>query len=122
MNRRTVIARLLAASGTLAAGPRRSGAEPDWEALIRDAAHRHGVDAEWLVAVARCESDLDPAAVGAHGEVGIFQFMPETFRAWGGADVHDPHEQIELAAWAFSQGLACDHWVCAGCPGGLQPW
>jgi len=90
-----------------------ASASVPYEAAIRDAAARYGVSADWLISVMLCESGGDPYAVNpATGDSGLFQFNPNTWYAWGGGDIWDPYQQIELAAWAFSQGLSY-HWLCA---------
>lgn len=73
---------------------------------------REGCSGDWLVSTMLCESGGDPNATGIHGEIGIMQFMPSTFYAWGGSDIWNPYEQIDLAAWAFANGLSY-HWLCA---------
>jgi soluble lytic murein transglycosylase-like protein len=57
--------------------------------LIQDAAHRNGLPPEFVEAVARQESNFDPAAVSRKGAIGLMQLMPETARALG-VDPHDP--------------------------------
>lgn len=88
-------------------------------ATIQDAAARHGVSGDRLVAVARCETGgtFNPRAVGDHGtSLGIFQLhspgLRETFFARGFSDPFDVAEASEFAAWAFANGLA-RHWTCA---------
>ena len=83
-----------------------------YEAAIYDACSRYGCDGDWLISVAYCESGMDPNAVGVHGEIGLFQFMDYTFYAYGGSDIWNPYDQIEVAARMFSEGLSY-HWVCA---------
>lgn len=57
--------------------------------LIREAAERNGLPAEFVEAVARQESNFDPAAVSAKGAIGLMQLMPRTAAALG-VDPHDP--------------------------------
>ena len=45
-------------------------------AIIRAAFSRLGLDTEFAIRVARCESGLNPNAVGAAGELGLFQLHP----------------------------------------------
>jgi hypothetical protein len=82
-----------------------------YEQAIYDACSRYGCDGATLVRVAGCESGFNPSAVGPHGEIGLFQFMDYTFYAYGGSDIWNPYEQIEVAAQMWSQGLGF-HWVC----------
>lgn len=85
-------------------------------AIIREAASAYGLSGDYLVAVADCESTLDVWAVGAAGELGLFQLHPRgllpTFRAWGYSDPWDASEQAWFAARAFSLGYG-SHWSCA---------
>ena len=90
---------------------------------IYAAGERHGVSGDWLLEVARCESNLDPNAVshklnqnGMH-DLGLFQFNPNTWEAWGGGDIWNVYEQSDMAARAFARGDAC-HWTCAWCESG----
>lgn len=90
--------------------------------LIKDAAERHGADAEQMMAVAICESGLNPEALNKNdpgtGSKGLFQFQDGTFyghAAQMGIDLPDiwnDTQQIELAAWMFGRGLQF-HWTCA---------
>ena len=109
---RKMLAVLAIALGMLS--PQTTAASIPYEAAIRDAATRHGVSADWLIDVMLCESGGDPYAVNpVTGDSGLFQYNPGTWYSWGGGDIWNPYEQIEMTAWAFSQGLA-DHWVCSG--------
>jgi hypothetical protein len=81
--------------------------------IITAAAHRHAVDAAMLIRVARCESGLNPRAYNPAGPyIGLFQFHPQTFAAYGGTDIFSPHDQSEIAARMFARGLSY-HWGCA---------
>ncbi len=89
------------------------GAHP-FEDAIYDACARHGCDGAHLVNTMYCESGGDPHAIGPNGEIGVLQFHPDTFyRIFGGSDIWNPWEQIDIAAFAFANGYA-DHWVCSG--------
>lgn len=88
-------------------------AQGSMEGIIREAAARYGVDGDWLLAVAICESSLNPSTVGPNGEIGLFQFMESTYWGYGGqGDIWNPYNQADLAARMFSQGLSY-HWTCA---------
>ncbi|MDE3103183.1 MAG: transglycosylase SLT domain-containing protein [Chloroflexota bacterium] len=88
-------------------------------ATIRAAALEFGIDPDRLVAIARCESNLDPLAVGAAGELGIMQFKPATFRANAAPlgyridQIFDVRAQARTAAQMLSRGQAWQ-WSCAG--------
>jgi hypothetical protein len=93
---------------------RQHAAGQDWiVGEIYAAAARYGVDGDYLVNVAMCESNLDPGAVNpVTGDTGLFQFHPETFYAYGGSDIWSVVDQADTAARMFSQGL--DYlWLCA---------
>ncbi len=82
---------------------------------IRDAAARHGVSGDRLVALGRCESRLDPNARGRAGELGLFQLLPNgllrDFYAQGFGDPWSAAEQAEYTASAIARGLS-SHWTC----------
>ena len=80
-----------------------------YAAIIRAAAQEFGQDPDLLVLVARCESSLNPSAVGGHGELGILQFKPPTFArnaarlGYTLADIWDVRAQARVAAEMFSR-------------------
>lgn len=98
----------------VAAGP--VYAEQDVPTLIDEAAVEYGVAPAYLERVAWCESRFDPSAVGAAGEIGLFQLHPygllPLFYERGFDDPWDAAQQATFAAWAFASGLA-GHWTCA---------
>lgn len=63
----------------LSAPPR----EPSLEALIEDAAFKHGLSPSLITAVTRVESDFDPLDVSDKGARGLMQVMPETGARFG---------------------------------------
>ena len=84
--------------------------------IIMAAAARYGANGDHMVRVARCESGLNPRAYNAAGPyIGLFQFHPSTFAAYGGAgrDIYSAYDQADVAARMFARGLA-SHWpVCS---------
>lgn len=85
-------------------------------------AKRYNVSASELLAVAKCESKLNPKAInyndGGKGKhsVGIFQFQKFTFNAWSkkmglALNYYSYHDQIRLASWMFSKGQQ-KQWSC----------
>jgi soluble lytic murein transglycosylase-like protein len=62
-------------------------------AQIAAAARETGLSPDFLEAVARTESGLDPAAVSPAGAVGVMQLMPKTARRLG-VDPRDPAQNI----------------------------
>lgn len=82
------------------------------QAIYNDCAV-YGCDGNFLVNVMYCESEGDPTAYNYEtGDTGIMQFHPATFYAYGGTDINNPYEQIDVAARMFSEGLSY-LWVCA---------
>lgn len=94
--------------------------------LIVKYAKDYDVDPDVLLAVALCESGIkqfkadgsvihnphDPNS----GSWGIFQFQEATFFGWAKErgldyDINSTVDQVEMTAWAFSQGRA-SHWSC----------
>jgi hypothetical protein len=63
--------------------------------LAQKMSKKYGVSAEMLEALARVESDCNPNAVGADGELGLGQFMPATWKQYGKGK--DP--QIQRHPW-----------------------
>jgi soluble lytic murein transglycosylase-like protein len=81
-------------------------------AIITAAAVAHGVNPAWMLAIAACESGLNPRAVEPHGHYGLFQFLPSTYAANGGHDLYDPMEQARVTATMLAHGQAWQ-WACA---------
>ena len=81
--------------------------------IIRAAAAQYGVDGEWMVRIAQCESGLRPNAYNPSGPYyGLFQFAMSTFRANGGTNIWDPTDQSNIAAKMLANGQA-HQWSCA---------
>ncbi len=88
------------------------------EAVIRQAAQVHGVSADQLLRVARCESGLRPDAVNAvSGASGVMQFLPRTWAAnsvragYAGESVFNVEANVMTAAWMFGHGQSWQ-WSC----------
>jgi hypothetical protein len=83
--------------------------------IIHERAAAHGQSGARLERVARCESSLNPAAVGRAGELGLFQLHPRgelrTFYARGYSDPHNVWEAADFAATRFAEGGA-RAWSC----------
>lgn len=86
-------------------------------AVIAERAEVHGVSAQRLINLAVCESNLDPDAVGAQKEEGLFQLHPQgellRFRVYGYQNPWDVWEQADFTARRFAEGAA-GQWSCAG--------
>lgn len=68
---------------------------PKYDALIAQAAARHGVDPNLIVAVMRQESGFNYRAVSYKGATGLMQLMPATARRFGVTNIFDPAQNIE---------------------------
>lgn len=68
------------------------------EDIFRRASEKYDVPYEFLVAVAKAESDFNPDCVSSAGAMGIMQLMPETARELGVKDVFDVEQNIMGAA------------------------
>lgn len=72
--------------------------------LILRTARRHDLEPSLLAAVITVESDWDPRALGAWGEIGLMQILPSTARFlshWAkleSYDLYDPETNLELGA------------------------
>lgn len=67
-------------------------------ALAAEAARRHGLDPDLIVAVAAVESGFDPRALSRKGAQGLMQLMPRTAASLGVADAFDPAANLEGGA------------------------
>ena len=82
--------------------------------IIYEAADNYGQSRQDMLRVARCESGLDPSAVGGGGTYhGLFQFVPSTFAGtpYGEYDIYDPWANANAAGWMWSEGKK-SNWVC----------
>ncbi|MDP9372965.1 MAG: SH3 domain-containing protein [Chloroflexota bacterium] len=88
--------------------------------IIVAAANRYGQSPEAMLAVARCESNLNPRAVnpisiGAAGNnaSGLFQFLPSTWSTtpYASHDIFDPWASANAAGWMWLVGRRGE-WVC----------
>ena len=71
-----------------------AGAE-EIRSLAVDAARRHGLDPDLVVAVAAVESGFRPTAVSPKGAQGVMQLMPGTARDLGVSDPLDPAANVD---------------------------
>jgi len=82
--------------------------------IINEAAANYGQSSDDMLRVARCESGLNPSAIGGGGAYhGLFQFVPSTFAGtpYGEYDIYDPWANANAAAWKWSEG-GKGEWVC----------
>lgn len=62
--------------------------------IFKRASEKYGVSYDFLVAVAKAESDFNPNCVSSAGAKGIMQIMPEEAKGLGIADVFDAEQNI----------------------------
>lgn len=72
--------------------------------VIYNAAAQAGIDGNYLLSIARCESSLNPRAVSSSGYYGLFQFDQETWAAYGYGSIYDPVAQSQTAARLIAAG------------------
>jgi len=82
--------------------------------VMVNAARAEGIDPLLLRSVAIQETNLNPRAEGAAGEIGLFQIMPNTAKHWAQrtenpvpteADLFRPELNARISAWYLRQGL-----------------
>lgn len=103
--------------------PTAQAATGDVQGTIIKWANNYGVDPNWLLRVAKCESNFNPSAqnkgyyAGGGNPSGVFQFLPQTFSANAaragipGANLWDVDSQAHVAAYMFSIGQS-GQWAC----------
>ena len=74
--------------------------------LVARLADEYGIAPRLALAIARAESDFDPAAVSDRNAVGLMQLMADTAERFGVADIHDPEQNVR-------GGLAYLRWLLA---------
>lgn len=99
-----------------------SASSGDIENIVRSAARKYGVNEDYFVQIAKCESRLNPNSVNTHynengNPSGLFQhisgYWPARAAKYGhsGASVFDPVANAEVTAQMFRDGL--QHlWEC----------
>jgi soluble lytic murein transglycosylase-like protein len=76
--------------------------------LIKEAAARHGVDADLIHAVIEAESGFNPLAESAAGAQGLMQLMPTLQAELGVEDPFDPRQNI-MAGVEYLKRLLTRH-------------
>jgi len=82
--------------------------------IITEAANRYGQSPAAMLAVAKCESHLDPNAANSRsGASGLFQFLPGTWKTtpYASYSIFDPWANANAAGWMWSVGRRGE-WVC----------
>jgi soluble lytic murein transglycosylase-like protein len=81
--------------------------------IVRAAAAEFGLSGDYLMAVASCESGLNPGAYNPAGYHGLFQFDQQTWAAYGYGSIWDPAAQARTAARLLAAGQASRWPNCA---------
>ena len=76
------------------------------DAIFDEAASKYGVDAKFLKAIAKCESDFSTECTSSSGAMGIMQLMPQTAASLGVTNAYDPYQNIMGGARYISEKLA----------------
>ena len=86
----------------------------DYDKIITDTAHRHGITEEIIRAIIKKESSYRPWQVGADDEIGLMQITEGAAKDW---ELHhnaacppkgtlfEPRLNIEIGAWYFANAL-----------------
>ena len=81
--------------------------------IIEMAGAEFGVDGEYLLSIAECESGLDPRAYNSAGYHGLFQYDDSTWSAYGYGSIWDPVAQARTTAKLIAAGQASRWPNCA---------
>jgi len=81
--------------------------------IIATAATEFGLDPDYLLSVASCESGLDPTAYNPAGYHGLFQFDQTTWAAYGYGSIYDETAQARTAARLIAAGQSSRWPNCA---------
>lgn len=81
--------------------------------VIHAAAAEFGLDPDYLLSVAVCESTLNPNAYNPAGYHGLFQFDHTTWAAYGYGSIYDPTAQARTAARLLAAGQSSRWPNCA---------
>ena len=72
----------------------------------------------WMLDMASCESSFNPLAESKAGAKGLLQFMPSTFRNYGGQDILDWREQLRIAEGMVNRDWGNrSQWECSSIMG-----
>jgi len=76
-----------------------------YDDLIEREAKRSNLDASFVSALIRAESNYEPRAVSRKGARGLMQLMPEVAAELGVRDLHDPKQNIDAGTRELSRLL-----------------
>lgn len=113
-----LLAVLFISSAVATSTPVIAPVEPTVKGLIVKYSEQYGIDLRTSLAVARCESNFKPEAVGDNGLAkNVYQFHFSTFTQFA-KELGEPlnyentEDNIRLANWAFAKGYGPRHWTC----------
>ena len=72
-----------------------AGGKTKYDNLILKYAEKYGVEADFIRAIIKAESDFNPNAKSRCGAQGLMQLMPATARSYGVQNPYDPEQNIE---------------------------
>ena len=81
--------------------------------IIVMAGAEFGIDGNYLLSIAECESGLDPQAFNSAGYHGLFQYDDSTWGAYGYGSIWDPVAQARTTAKLIADGQASRWPNCA---------
>ena len=70
----------------------------EYDSLFEEVGKKHDINPQILKAIAQQESNFDPLAEGADGEIGMMQLMPIIRNKYGVKDPTDPRQNVVGAA------------------------
>ena len=88
----------------------------DPKILVGIYATKYGVSYNELYKVILCESNFNNLARGLAGEIGIAQFMPNTWNRFNQIretelNIYNVEDQLDMVSWAFQHKLK-SNWTC----------
>jgi hypothetical protein len=81
--------------------------------IIYAAAAEYGIDGDYMISIATCESGLNPGAFNAAGYHGLFQYDYTTWSAYGYGSIYDPVAQARTTAELLADGQSSRWPNCA---------
>lgn len=83
----------------------------DLQTFASTTAQQYELNPDLFVATIKCESDFDPDAIGAAGEIGLVQILPRAHPELTTEEMEDPYFSIEWMAQAWKNKYE-NWWSC----------